>query len=143
MKSVAATSVANTSPLSGTRPANPAGVARAVAALAALAQETRLSIFRLLVEFAPTGLTPGAMALRLKLAPATLSFHLKELASAGLIADRRDGRFIWYQADLAAMNALVAYLTEQCCRGTGGADCGPACAPATGKSSPMGNRSNR
>lgn len=103
---------------------------QAVDALAALAQETRLAIFRLLVEFAPTGLTPGAIGLRLKLAPATLSFHLKELASAGLITDRRDGRFIWYQADLAAMNSLVAYLTENCCRATGSADCGPGCAPA-------------
>ena len=110
--------------------ASTADAARAVTALAALAQETRLSIFRLLVEFAPTGLTPGAIALRLKLAPATLSFHLKELASAGLIADRRDGRFIWYQADVAAMNSLVSYLTENCCRATGSADCGPGCAPA-------------
>lgn len=106
------------------------GAGRAVAALAALAQETRLAIFRLLVEFAPTGLTPGAIALRLKLAPATLSFHLKELASAGLIADRRDGRFIWYQADLRAMNGLLGYLTEHCCQGTGGATCEPGCAPA-------------
>jgi DNA-binding transcriptional ArsR family regulator len=108
---------------------------RAVAALAALAQETRLAIFRLLVEYAPTGLTPGAIALRLKLAPATLSFHLKELASAGLITDRRDGRFIWYRADLRAMNGLLGYLTEHCCRGTGGADCEPGCAPACGPSS--------
>jgi len=109
--------------------ASSAEAGRAVHALAALAQETRLSIFRLLVQFAPTGLTPGAIALRLKLAPATLSFHLKELANAGLIADRRDGRFIWYQADLPAMNALVGYLTEHCCQGTGSAACAPDCAP--------------
>jgi DNA-binding transcriptional ArsR family regulator len=103
----------------------------AVHALAALAQETRLAIFRLLIEFAPTGLTPGAIALRLKIAPATLSFHLKELASAGLIADHRDGRFIWYQADVAAMNSLISYLTENCCRATASADRGPVCAPAS------------
>ena len=114
--------------------------ARAVNALAALAQETRLSIFRLLVEFAPTGLTPGAIAHRLNLAPATLSFHLKELANAGPIADRRDGRFIWYRANLAAMNTLVGYLTEHCCRATGGAACGPACAPAVGGPSPLRTR---
>jgi ArsR family transcriptional regulator len=108
----------------------PDDAARAVSALAALAQETRLSIFRLLIEFAPTGLTPGAIGLKLDLAPATLSFHLKELAGAGLITDRRDGRFIWYRADVDAMNSLVAYLTENCCRATGSADCGPGCAPA-------------
>jgi DNA-binding transcriptional ArsR family regulator len=113
-----------------TRQTGAAEAGRAVAALAALAQETRLAIFRLLVEFAPTGLTPGAIALRLKLAPATLSFHLKELASAGLITDRRDGRFIWYQADLRAMNGLLGYLTEHCCQGTGGADCETGCTPA-------------
>ena len=121
----------------------PAEAGRAVNALAALAQETRLSIFRLLVEFAPTGLTPGAIALRLKLAPATLSFHLKELAGAGLIADRRDGRFIWYHADLAAMTALVGYLTEHCCRGTGGANCEPGCAPAACGPSTSRTRSKR
>ncbi len=99
------------------RIAHPAGEAgRAVAALAALAQETRLAIFRLLVEHARDGLTPGAIAARLDLAPATLSFHLKELASAGLIADRREGRFIWYRPDITAMNRLLAYLTENCCR---------------------------
>jgi ArsR family transcriptional regulator len=111
-------------------PSTKTSAARAVTALAALAQETRLAIFRLLVEFAPTGLTPGAIALRLKLAPATLSFHLKELANAGLIADRREGRFIWYQADVAAINALIGYLTEHCCQGTGGTACEPGCAPA-------------
>jgi len=103
--------------------------ARAVAALAALAQETRLAIFRLLVLHARDGLTPGAIALRLKLAPATLSFHLKELASGGLIEDRRDGRFIWYRPDVAAMNGLIGYLTENCCRASGGEACATECAP--------------
>jgi DNA-binding transcriptional ArsR family regulator len=96
-----------------------------VTALAALAQETRLAIFRLLVEYARDGLTPGAIALKLKLAPAPLSFHLKELANAGLIADSRDGRFIWYRPDIDAMNNLVGYLTDNCCRA-----CGDSCAPA-------------
>ncbi|MEP6703083.1 MAG: metalloregulator ArsR/SmtB family transcription factor [Betaproteobacteria bacterium] len=100
-----------------------------VAALAALAQETRLAIFRLLVEYAKDGLTPGAIALKLKLAPATLSFHLKELVNAGLVIDTRDGRFIWYRPDMAAMNLLLGYLTENCCRASGGA-CGDECAPA-------------
>ena len=107
---------------------------RAVAALAALAQHTRLAVFRLLVEHARDGATPGAIAAELGLAPATLSFHLKELVNAGLVADRRDGRFIRYRPDVAAMNALLAYLTENCCRASGSAacaaDCGPpACAP--------------
>ena len=105
--------------------------ARVVAALAALAQETRLAIFRLLIEYAPEGLTPGGIALQLKLAPATLSFHLKELANAGLITDHRVGRFIWYRADLDAMNGLLRYLTEHCCRATRDGRCEPGCAPAS------------
>ena len=80
---------------------------RALAALAALSQEHRLAIFRLLVEHAPEGLPAGLIAERLSLAPATASFHLKELSHAGLIASRQDGRFIWYRADLEAMNGLV------------------------------------
>ncbi|MEO6929461.1 MAG: metalloregulator ArsR/SmtB family transcription factor [Casimicrobiaceae bacterium] len=109
--------------------AQPTHGPRAVAALAALAQETRLSVFRLLVEHADDGLTPSAIALALKLPPATLSFHLKELAHAGLLRDRRDGRFIWYRPDLAAISGLIAYLTENCCRASGNA-CGTVCAPA-------------
>jgi ArsR family transcriptional regulator, arsenate/arsenite/antimonite-responsive transcriptional repressor len=101
-----------------------------VVALAALAQETRLAIFRLLIEHAPHGLTPGAISLRLKLAPATLSFHLKELVNAGLLTILREGRFIWYRPNLSAMTGLVAYLTENCCRASGSDTCGPACAPA-------------
>lgn len=109
---------------------DPAASARVVAQLSALAQETRLAIFRLLVEYAPDGLTPGAIALKLKLAPPTLSFHLKELAAAGLLADRREGRFIWYRPDIDAMNRLLGYLTENCCRANRGAACDTACAPA-------------
>jgi len=108
---------------------------RAVVALAALAQETRLAIFRLLVEYARDGLTPGAIVLKLKIAPATLSFHLKELVNAGLLDIRKEGRFIWYRPDIAAMNGLIGYLTDNCCRASGDAcetDCAPvACKPKT------------
>ena len=97
----------------------------AVAALAALAQDTRLAVFRLLVQQGPSGLAAGEIAGQLGTAPATLSFHLKELAHAGLVSSRQDGRFIYYSANFEAMNALLAYLGENCCA----ADCGPACAP--------------
>jgi ArsR family transcriptional regulator len=100
----------------------------AVAALSALAQESRLAVFRLLVEHAPEGLPAGAIADRLALAPATLSFHLKELVHAGLIAARPAGRFIWYRAELDAMSGLVGYLTENCCRASTASD--PHCVPA-------------
>ena len=99
----------------------------AIGALAALAQETRLALFRLLVEQGPDGLTPGRIAELLGVPSATLSFHLKELANAGLIRARQESRFIHYTADFQAMNGLVAYLTENCCRASGG--CEPACAP--------------
>jgi DNA-binding transcriptional ArsR family regulator len=104
--------------------------AAVVSALGALAQETRLAIFRLLVEHARDGLTPGAISLKLKLPPATLSFHLKELVNAGLLEDRREGRFIWYRPDMAAMDGLVGYLTENCCRASGSGGCDTGCAPS-------------
>jgi DNA-binding transcriptional ArsR family regulator len=108
----------------------PGDARRAVVALSALAQETRLGIFRLLVEHARDGMTPGAIMTRLDLAPATLSFHLKELVNAGLVEDRREGRFIWYRPDVAAMNGLLGYLTENCCRVGRSDRCAAACAPA-------------
>ncbi|MBK6601828.1 MAG: winged helix-turn-helix transcriptional regulator [Betaproteobacteria bacterium] len=100
----------------------------ALAALSALAQEDRLAAFRLLVEHAPDGLPAGTIAQRLGVPSPTLSFHLKELCHAGLIAAHPQGRFIWYRAELEAMNCLVRYLTENCC-GTSGV-CDPVCAPA-------------
>lgn len=89
----------------------------ALTGLAALAQETRLDIFRLLVERGPAGLVPGDIAARLGLPAATLSFHLKELRRAGLVTCRRAGRSLIYAADFAAMRGLVGYLTENCCGG--------------------------
>jgi DNA-binding transcriptional ArsR family regulator len=101
----------------------------AVSALAALAQETRLAIYRLLVERGPGGAAAGAVAEALKLPASSLSFHLAHLTRAGLIVQRRVGRQLFYSADFAAMNALVGYLTENCCSGNP-ALCVPACAPA-------------
>ena len=99
---------------------------KAVSALAALAQQTRLAIFRLLVEAGPTGMAAGEIAASLKLAPATLSFHLKELSNAGLAQSRQDGRYIFYSANYPQMNALVAFLTDNCCARDG---CRPGCGP--------------
>jgi len=101
----------------------------AVARLAALAQGTRLALFRLLVEAGPAGLTPGIVAERLGVAAPTLSFHLKELTHAALIRPSQQGRYIVYTADFEAMNALVAYLTENCCRMSCDADCASDCTP--------------
>lgn len=88
-----------------------------LSALTGLAQETRLAVFRLLVEQGPEGLAAGVIAEELGLANATLSFHLKDMAHADLIKARQVGRFIYYSANYTTMNELVAYLTENCCRG--------------------------
>lgn len=102
----------------------------ALAALGALAQESRLAVFRLLVQAGPEGLAASRIAEQLDIAPSSLSFHLKELTHAGLLASRQEGRFIIYAADIAAMNGLIGFLTENCC---GGVPCTPAtvCAPPT------------
>lgn len=86
-------------------------------ALAALGQTTRLSIFRLLVEAGPSGRMAGEIAEMLALPGATLSFHLKELSAAGLVAGEQQGRFICYRANFDAMNDLIAFLTRNCCGG--------------------------
>ena len=98
-------------------------MADAVEALSALAQETRLQVYRLLVEAGPEGLPAGRIGERLDLPPATLSFHLAHLARAGLARSRQEGRFVIYSADFQNMDALVGYLTENCC---GGRACVPA-----------------
>ena len=88
-----------------------------IQSLAALAQEVRLLVFRALVVAGQDGLTPGAMAEQLGIAPNTLSFHLKELTHAGLVSQERQGRHLVYRAAYQAMNDLLAYLTDNCCQG--------------------------
>jgi DNA-binding transcriptional ArsR family regulator len=102
----------------------------ALRALGGLAQDTRLGIFRLLVEEGPEGLPAGEIVQRLELANATASFHLKELTHAELVTPRQAGRFIYYSANYNTMNGLVAYLTENCCKGS---TCDVACAPMAAK----------
>ena len=99
-----------------------------LSALSALSQESRLAIYRLLVEHGPEGLTAGTIAERLGLPAATLSFHLKELSQAGLIIGRQESRYIWYRADFDAMAGLIGYMTENCCRSS--TACDAACVPA-------------
>lgn len=89
----------------------------AVVSLAALAHSVRLEVFRALVVAGQSGLTPGVMHEGLGIPPATLSFHLKELAHAGLVSQERDGRHLIYRAAYERMNALIGYLTENCCQG--------------------------
>src|SRR5215472_3310036 len=100
---------------------------RAIAALGALAQETRLELFRLLVARGPEGLPAGVIAERLGVVPSSLSFHLQQLVYAGLITQRRLSRRLIYSAAYDTMNDLMAYLTENCC---GHGACGPLCNPA-------------
>lgn len=99
----------------------------ALSALAALAQESRLAVFRLLVKRGPEGYTPGEISERLGIAAPTLSFHLKELTQAGLLTVRKESRYLHYSASFDRMNAVLAYLTENCC--SLGASCDPACVP--------------
>lgn len=94
-----------------------------LSALAAIAQESRLAIFRLLVQIGPDGIAATKIAEQLDIAPSSLSFHLKELTHARLITSRSEGRFVIYAADVVVMNSLIGYLTENCC---GGIPCSPA-----------------
>jgi DNA-binding transcriptional ArsR family regulator len=111
----------------------------AVAALGAVAHEHRLTIFRLLIEQGPEGLPAGAIAEKVGLPPSSLTFHLKHLARAGLLVSKRASRQIFYAADFAAMNALVGYLTENCCA-AGGHACSTLCEPATAAARKRTNR---
>ena len=99
-----------------------------VAALAALAQDSRLDVFRLLVKAGPEGLAAGEVAKRLRLPPNTLSFHFDRLRQAGLVTVRRESRSMIYAAKFDTMNGLISFLSENCCAGVSD-DCGPDCAP--------------
>lgn len=117
--------------------------AQAVTALASLAQETRLSIYRLLVQAGPQGVPAGRIGEALDVPAATLSFHLKELSHAGMVSSRQDGRFVFYSADYERMAALMTFLTEKCCQGMP-QECltvmetalGGCCAPQSAKRKP-------
>jgi DNA-binding transcriptional ArsR family regulator len=102
----------------------------ALAALAALAQDNRLDVFRLLVQAGPTGMPAGAVADALELAPNTLTFHFDRLRHAGLVSVRRDGRLMIYAARYEHMDELISFLTENCCGGSVG------CPPSATASSP-------
>jgi DNA-binding transcriptional ArsR family regulator len=104
-----------------------------IAALAALAQDNRLDVFRLLVKAGRAGLAAGEVAKRLKLPPNTLSFHFDRLRQAGLVTVRRESRSMIYTAQYDAMHGLIDFLTENCCVGVADA-CGPTCAPPVSKS---------
>lgn len=99
----------------------------AVTALAALAQASRLAIFRTLVQSGPAGVAAGRISELTGIGPSSLSFHLKELAHAGMVDARQAGRFVIYTANFTTMNALLGFLTQNCC---GGNPCSPVCTPA-------------
>ncbi len=99
----------------------------AITSLAALAHDSRLAVFRLLVQAGPEGMAASKISEALEIPPSSLSFHLKELSHAGLLTGTQDGRYIHYAANYDAMNGLIAFLTENCC---GGNPCTPVCTPA-------------
>jgi DNA-binding transcriptional ArsR family regulator len=101
----------------------------AVSALAALAQENRLDVFRLLVQAGPEGMSAGAVSATLKLAPNTLTFHFDRLRDAGLVTVRREGRSMIYAARFEVMNELLGFLTENCCQGAADNCAAPVCKP--------------
>ncbi len=101
-----------------------------IVALAALAQESRLAIFRLLIQLGPEGMAATKIGTELGIAPSSMSFHLKELSHANLITARQEGRFVIYSANFNAMNEVIGFLTENCC---GGNICSPALACGTEK----------
>jgi len=94
--------------------------------LSALAQESRLAVYRLLVRAGPEGLSAGRISELSNIPPSSLSFHLKELANAGLVSSRQESRFVIYSANFPTMNAVLEYLAENCCEGV---SCVPACVP--------------
>ncbi|SFI30020.1 DNA-binding transcriptional regulator, ArsR family [Collimonas sp. OK307] len=102
-----------------------------ITALAALAQESRLAVFRLLVQVGPDGMAASKIGEQLSISPSSLSFHLKELSHAQLVSSRHEGRFVIYSANFDTMNGLIGFLTENCC--SGNAVCTPAavCCPQT------------
>src|SRR5262245_39158273 len=102
-----------------------------IAALAALAQDNRLDVFRLLVRAGDAGMPAGAVATELGLPPNTLSFHFDRLRQAGLVTCTRDGRSLIYAAKFDTMNALLGYLTDNCCAGVAGTSDEGCCGPAT------------
>ena len=114
---------------------------QAIVALGALAHETRLAVYRLLVQRGPDGLSAGTIAQALELSPSSLTFHLQQLTHAGLITQRRMSRQLIYATDFTVMNALMGYLTENCCGGDAGF-CTPICRPEmTGTAIPADKKS--